>query len=71
MRTTPTISLSAVLTVTQPYIGNFTQSSTNSTITTNSANGGEYAFANFTGMTANVPVIMKTSGGKILLSARL
>ena len=71
MRTTPTISASAALKVVQPGIGYFTQSSANATIDNNTAHGGEYKFANFTGMTGNVPTILRTDGGKIVLSARL
>lgn len=71
MFATPSISASAAIVATQPAIGTYTQSSANATIDSNNANGGYYVFANFTGMTINVPLVMKSTGGKILLKANI
>ena len=67
----PSISASAPIAATQPAIGSYTQSSANATIDSNNANGGYYVFANFTGMTINVPLVMKSTGGKVLLKANI
>lgn len=72
MRVAPTPTVSAALQVAQPGIGAFTQSSGAIVISSgNNTDGGDYNCGNFTGMTVNVPLLLKQTGGKIFLNARL
>jgi hypothetical protein len=68
----PLVSATAALVYTQTGIGVYTQSAANAAVSAqNTADGGDYIFGNFTGITVNVPGQLRTTGGKILLSAQI
>ncbi len=71
MRTTPTVAVSAALTITDCVASDFTQSSGTITISDSDANGARFNIANFTGLTTYRPYLFITSGGEIQLSAEL
>ena len=68
MRTTPTVSQSAVVTLANPGVGNVTQSGVSFTIAGSSTNrGGTYQLANLSGMTESKIYHFGQSSGAALL----
>jgi len=71
MRASPTVAVTAALSVSDESTNDYTQSSGNISIQGNKASGGRYTGANFTGMTANRAANLLTIDGAIQFSSEL
>jgi hypothetical protein len=71
MRASPTVAVTAALSVSDESTNDYTQSSGNVSIQGNNALGGRYTGGNFTGMTANRAANLLTIDGAIQFSSEL
>jgi hypothetical protein len=72
LRAAPTAIMTAPALITNVVSAEYVQSAANVTIYQGRADWGQYAFANFTGMTAGAPVLFRLgTDGLLKLDARL
>jgi hypothetical protein len=71
MRVAPTPSVAAAVAITDVYASNPVQSAANVAIYANTADGGQYDFGNFTGLTVGRVYVYLPNSSPLLLDARM
>lgn len=71
MFSAPSIIVNTPITIVQPGIVVSTQSAANGSVSSNTKDGGEYLFGNFSGLTTGVTCITRVSGGRIGFRAEI